>query len=406
MAIVFVHGVNTRQNEPGYKARLRLIEKFLKKHIAGASINGKQLVTVTPRFPYWGDLATRLAWNMASLPSSRINALGAPGVEDDLRPLIAIIQDGLADPKTAKKEPLLTLARKSLPQAVRIMSDLLLRDAKEADAERIAEFISSAQSYAEANPRPVWLSSLTTDAQLVNKLVSETAGSSSSGVQALGGFDFIINPLSAAAAKLKNAVASAGETVLDKVGDFASTKLLAWGRRPLNEVIGRFFGDVFVYLDARGDKNAPGDIPKLILGEIDQATKNGPAGEPLVVIGHSLGGVICFDLFSHFRPDINVDLFISVGSQVSHFEEMKRFIASDPTIPSQTQKLAKTPGNITHWINVLDEVDIFAYACEKIFDRVADFHYDTETYTIKAHGAYFEQDRFYQRLRARIDELQ
>jgi hypothetical protein len=51
-------------------------------------------------------------------------------------------------------------------------------------------------------------------------------------------------------------------------------------------------------------------------------------------------------------------------------------------------------------------VDIFAYACDRVFDRVEDFRYDTKTYTIKAHGAYFEQARFYERLRVRIDQLQ
>ena len=171
-------------------------------------------------------------------------------------------------------------------------------------------------------------------------------------------------------------------------------------------MLGRFFGDVFVYLDGRGDKNSPGDIPKLILAEVGQAIADGPTDEPLIIIGHSLGGVISFDLFSHFRPDVTVDLFISVGSQVSHFEEIKRFKGSDTNIPSAQQRFAKTPDNIKHWINVFDEVDIFAYACEEVFDRVADFRYDTETYTIKAHGAYLEQDRFYNRLRVRIDELQ
>lgn len=404
MPLVFVHGVNTRKEEPGFKARLLLTEKLLQKHLTGSIINGKTLSTVKPRFPYWGDLATHFAWNMASLPSGRINALGAPGIDDDLRPLIAVIRDEFADTKSAQKEPLLALANKSLPKAVGLITDLLLRDAKDADAERIVAFISAVQSYAEANTNPAWLSTTTTDAQFFNKLVVETSTSGTSGVQALGAFDFIINPLSVAAAKLKNAVTSAANTVLDKTGDFASTKLLAWGRRPLNALIGRFFGDVFVYLDARGDKNSPGDIPKLILKEIQQAISENP-DEPLVVIGHSLGGVISFDLLSHFRPDITVDLFISVGSQVSHFEEMKRFKTSDITIPSAQQKFAKTPDNIKHWINVFDEVDIFAYSCEKIFDKVTDFHYDTETYTIKAHGAYFEQDRFYSRLRERIDGI-
>ena len=43
---------------------------------------------------------------------------------------------------------------------------------------------------------------------------------------------------------------------------------------------------------------------------------------------------------------------------------------------------------------------------DRIFERVdVDAPYDTETYTIKAHGAYLQQDRFYQRLRVRINEL-
>ncbi len=405
MPLVFVHGVNTRKKEPGYEARRLLTEKFLQKHLRGASINGKVLATVKPSFPYWGDLGTRFAWNMASLPSGQINALGT-GVEDELRPLIGVIGDGLADPKSAQNQPMLTLAQKSLPLALRVISDLLLRDAKEADAESVSNFIAEAQFYAEKNPHPTWLAAVTTDAQFINKLVSETPTTSAPpGTQALGLFDSIINPLSAAAVKLKTAVTSAANTVLNKTGDFASTKMLAWGRRPLNAVLGRFFGDVFIYLDGRGDKSAPGEIPKLIIGEIEKAMLEGLTGEPLVIIGHSLGGVISFDLLSHFRPDIAVDLFVSVGSQVSHFEEIKRFKVSDAAIPSQQQKLAKTPANVKHWINVFDEVDIFAYACDKVFDRVHDFRYDTETYTIKAHGAYFEQDRFYQRLRARIDQL-
>ena len=96
---------------------------------------------------------------------------------------------------------------------------------------------------------------------------------------------------------------------------------------------------------------------------------------------------------------------MSVGSQVSHFEEMKLFRASDPTIPKPGALKANKPANIKHWINILDEVDIFSYACEPVFAGVRDLHYDTQTYVIKAHGAYFVQARFYERLRARIDAL-
>lgn len=199
-------------------------------------------------------------------------------------------------------------------------------------------------------------------------------------------------------------MASVNETVLDKTGDFASTHILAYVRRPLNAIMGRFFGDVFAYLDSRGDKGAPGAIPRLILDEIDSAVASGPSSDPLVLIGHSLGGVILFDLLGHFRPDLQVDLLVTVGSQVSHFEEIKRFKDSDLTVPSPTQPRAACPRNIARWINVFDEVDIFAYACGRVFQDVEDFSYDTGTHVVKAHGAYLEQDRFFARLRKRIDE--
>jgi pimeloyl-ACP methyl ester carboxylesterase len=206
------------------------------------------------------------------------------------------------------------------------------------------------------------------------------------------------------AAKLKQATKSVAEKVLDRTGDFASTKVLAWSRGSLNATLGRFFGDVFIYMDGRKDQASPGDIPKFLLGEWDKAIAATP-NEPTVIIGHSLGGVISYDLLSYFRPDLNVDLFVSIGSQVSHFEEMKLFKASRTEIPGPAGDQAPKPDNIKHWINVFDEVDIFSYSCKAIFKDVHDYPYDTKTYVVKAHGAYFEQARFYERLRARIDKL-
>ena len=405
MPIVFIHGVNTRKQDPGYDATVWLIEKFCIKHLTGATLSGKTLTTAKPRFPYWGDLASKFAWNMASLPSGEINALGAASVEEDLRPLIAMIGDGLVDPESAKQQPLLTLAHKSLSQAVAAITSLLLHDARPADAEHTAQFIVAAQGYAEDNPAPAWLAGLSTDAQFVNTLVAEVGSAGPTGVQALGTMDFIVNPLTAAVMKVKQAVSSAAGSVLNKTGDYASTKLLAWSRQPLNGILGRFFGDVFIYLDERQDNGAPGPINQLLLHEFKAAVAAGPQGEPLVLIGHSLGGVITFDLLSHFCPDIEVDLLVSVGSQVSHFEELKLFKESDKAVPSATQGRAKKPANIKRWINIFDEVDIFSYACDKVFEDVIDFHYDTKTYVVKAHGAYLEQERFYRRLRERIDQL-
>src|SRR4051794_18504490 len=123
MPVVFVHGVNTRDTEPGYDARLLMIAKFIQKHWAGVALGGVPVATLAPSFPYWGDLGTRFAWNMASLPSGEIDALGGPGVADELRPTVAVIQDSLKDPAKAKQQPLLTLAREqSLAQAVDVIT--------------------------------------------------------------------------------------------------------------------------------------------------------------------------------------------------------------------------------------------------------------------------------------------
>jgi len=90
MPIVFVHGVNTRNTEPGYDAGLLVMTKFVQAHFAGVKLGDAPLATLKPTFPYWGDLATTFAWDMASLPSGDIDALG-PGVPDSLSRLAWVL---------------------------------------------------------------------------------------------------------------------------------------------------------------------------------------------------------------------------------------------------------------------------------------------------------------------------
>jgi len=376
MPIVFVHGVNTRRG-PAYDASVKVKENYLKRSLLGVQINGKTLHAINAvAFPYWGDLGAKFAWNMASLPRGEMQALGAP-TEADLRAFLAHVRDALPAGLTA--EPLLALARHDFGNAVELLASMALDFTPEDMVAETASLVVAIQQYAATNPQPPWLNQISTDPQLLTRLINVVA-------------------------RLKQAAIDMMGTAVDRVGDFASSKLLSWAREPLNQTLGLFFGDVFVYLDSRGRIGNPGQIPVRILDAVDLAVQGAPSDEPLVVVGHSLGGVILFDLLSHFRPDLKVDLFVSVGSQVAHFEELKLYRSSDPTIGAPLR--ATTPGNISHWINVYDEVDIFAYAAKGVFDRVdVDARYDTKTYVIKAHGAYFDQARFYERLRARIDKL-
>lgn len=401
MPIVFVHGVNNRKEDPGYEARRKLIERFLKDHLSGITVNGKTLVNASTTFPYWGDLATKFAWNMASVPPMKGGAQALGSVDEDMRAIVAMIHDRLGELAPGQAQPLTAVAEKSLSDAVELISDILLSTptVDVGDSELIATFVADAQAYAEQNPAPAWLDGVSTDPQLIAELLTAVAGTPS--VNALGNpFKKIGKWLGAAATKVKTAVTKAVGATIDRTGDYASTKLLGSTRMSLNGTLGRFFGDIFIYLDDRGDSAKPGAIPARILPHLAET-----ATEPLVIVCHSLGGVITYDLLTHFIPNTKVDLLITVGSQVSHFEEMKRFHVSDPTVPANGIAKVRQPANVKHWINIFDPVDIFSYACEPVFDGVKDYDYDTRTYVIKAHGAYLDQKRFYVRLRDRINHL-
>jgi hypothetical protein len=398
MPIVFVHGVNTRSG-PSYDAGVQLKTKFFQQYFAGATINKKVLgQTPAVHFPYWGDLATQFAWNMASLPHGQIQALGV-ATDEAMRASLAHVRDALSGQNV--QEPLLALARNDFGGAVEFFTELVLEYTASGKEAETADFVLAAQRYAMQNPKPVWLGNIATDQQFVAELAG--AVQAQAGVQAQG-IGQILNSIVGVAAKLKKAVRDAVGTAIDRAGNFLSTKLLASSRESLNGELGRFFGDVFIYLDKRGTVAAqPGVIGQTILKAIDDAIKAAP-NEPLVIVGHSLGGVVTYDLLGFYRPDIKVDLFVTVGSQIGHFEEMKLFRLSDPAIRAPAK--ATPPPNVLKWINVYDIVDIFSYALTGIFDRFDfDGEYDTKTYVIKAHSAYFNQARLYERLRARIDQL-
>jgi hypothetical protein len=400
MPTIFVHGVNTRR-DAGYDAQQQLTARFLAAHLHGAPLGGKTINAAAARFPYWGDLATP-HWGMKSLPKGEVDALGG-GIDDQLRPLLAALYDAIPDAAAAGDEPLLTLARHDFESAVNTLVDLALLEGDDPDV--VADFAVAAQAYAAPfrapSQPPAWLAACSSDENFLAQFLFNAQAAAADAPQALGVFSAVGNAMAAGVGKLKQAVSSAGAAVFDRAGDYASTRVLGWTRNSLNENLGRFFGDVFHYMDGRGDQGQPGPIPQRVLGEWDAAIQAAPADEPLVIVGHSLGGVISYDLLSHFRPDLQVDLLVTVGSQVSHFEEIKLFKRSQ----DGASGLIARPDNIARWLNVFDAVDIFSYACERVFAGVTDYHYDTHTYVVKAHSAYFKQARFYERLRARIDGL-
>jgi hypothetical protein len=159
-------------------------------------------------------------------------------------------------------------------------------------------------------------------------------------------------------------------------------------------------GDILVYLNNQSGNDRSGAIRDLVTVALKAA-----ADDPgySIVVAHSMGGNIVYDILSSYHKEIEVDLLVTVGSQVGLFEELKLFHASDGNIPSETNARVATPPNIRHWMNIVDRADVLSFAAEPIFDRTIDYDYPSAA--AWAHGAYFKQPNFHARLARRATEI-
>jgi pimeloyl-ACP methyl ester carboxylesterase len=181
-----------------------------------------------------------------------------------------------------------------------------------------------------------------------------------------------------------------------RLGGGAAARLL---RADIHRQAALFLGDVFFYLDRRGDRDHPGPIVDQVVQTLESAID---AGTPLVVVAHSMGGEIVYDVLSYYRRDIRVQMLVTVGSQVGLFEELCLLQAGKqagcPDGPTRVSKL----DNVGEWINVFDRNDLFGFAAERIFEGAKDFHYSTGKGLFAAHSSYFTMPSFYRRLAERL----
>ncbi len=381
MPIVFVHGVNNRKgsdyedNEVGRNA-------FIKAIVAPAlGLDGKSVVV---RSPYWGGNGVAFAWDMAVLPEAK---QGFESFAGDAFKAVAEAQTAQIAANLNLDDTLVESARKDFPRTVEALYASMLAGVTSEDAAaKIAASYAKAEKYAADDPHPAWLDDpALTDADFaaelndqLNKLPGESFGA--------GG---LFDQLKEGASRLINALPKAGSDALIKLG-----------RKKLNTAAGLFSGDAFVYLQSRGDRAAPGPIIKIVLDDLRAAAAAKTATDnKLLVIAHSFGGEIMYDILTHFAPELEVDVLVTAGSQVGLFEEMKLFKESTASPPPGKVPM---PKNVGRWMNVFDTNDILSYTAEPVFEGVEDYHYDTGFAATQAHGGYFVQPSFYARLAERL----
>lgn len=382
MPIVFVHGVNNRDGK-AYHESEHARDGFLREIVApalGLKSNNLHIFS-----PYWGKYGAEFAWGMASLPNpdDKFESFGG-NADSETRGRTAVL---LAESQL--NSDILVEAKRNFASAVDLLFAAAMAGTKtEEDARNLARSYVLAAEYADRNPQPEWVETATRG-NFADQLIYQVENGE---VEAFGS-DGIVNSLKEGLSRLLNAAPDAGSAV--------AARLL---RKKLNATVTRFAGDAFVYLNSRGTKDSPGAIPTEVLNSLREAHASAAAGDDkLVVIAHSFGGEIMYDILTHFEPSLEVDCLITVGSQVGLFEEMKLYIESRSKSPPNppVDKIAR-PASLKRWLNVFDTNDVFSFRLEPVVSGVSDFHYDTGYSPLSAHGGYFMRPSFYRRMAARL----
>ncbi len=410
MPLVFVHGVSVRAG-PSYERQERFRDAAFRRHVLP-----RQDTKV--HNPYWGDVGAKAAWNHASLPGDPLLVLEALGPQETVTVEQVLISEEAAG-YTQPDSVLLDVARQDFREAI----DLLVSTAIEEsgiDARALVAVATELSDYAEQNPSPAWIHEVGHDHAFLGRLKEESrlalqdavdrdakrsqvrpqeqTGRSPNGLIASPAPD--AGPTWQEQLDVWDALARAIDRVRDAVADWR------WGqpgrslRRLVQPYLTHFVGDIFVYLKERGTPQQPGPIITRVRDAIEAAAREVTPNDPLIIVAHSMGANVVYDVLTTFLKGVRVDTMVTVGNQIGWFEEMKLFAASDPSVPGRQRSRVARPMSIGRWLNVIDTSDYLAYAAEPIFDGVEDVTFTTGRGPLAAHTEYFKDVGFFQRLGA------
>ncbi|PHV05208.1 hypothetical protein CSQ96_21365 [Janthinobacterium sp. BJB412] len=396
MPFVFVHGVNTRKNAD-YDREETVRAAFLREIVAPAV----GIEPLQPIFtPYWGGNGVHFWRNLQVIPSgSEVETFGTHS--NELPPSLGIAaNEGAIQPG----DTLDAVARREPGVAIDLIFDQAILEARTSE-----EIAALAQAYRTAQTRlqagdKAWLAESNDINVLDLVFIAVRPPTATSGAETeTFGSPRLWSMLKEGAKRLQLLSA-----------DQLSHAVVGLARRPLTHKIATFIGDAFQYLAERGDGKKPGHIAATVLASLCKASELArEKKEPLVVISHSFGGEIVYDILTHYAndTDLEIDVWVTVGSQVGLFEEMSLLWTSpgrvDPT--AVPQEAITSPQRVKRWLNIVDTNDVLGFLVLPTFTAatagtVNDFTYNTGYAVNGAHSGYFKWPSFYRRLAQRIGE--
>jgi hypothetical protein len=428
MPFVFIHGVNVRtaEDDPGndrnsyekdQAARNRLIKSYLLKPLA-ASVPGADKMEIVS--PYWGKYGAKFRWGLATVPRTRF--IDHYGGDDETTPLADIelaemLSNASGEPENdLGQEPAPTLRNAATADPIGFLQTvlapvlnaewLLLRDEDDQIESGLieAELLMAADDVARDEKLMSDVAAAATDDEVADLLrdaisarlharVRERPGEIPTYVEEYGEDRF---------SQARDRIGDLFQRIKGKSGRLATLPLLGHFREDLHLNLARFVGDIFQYLRHREGSAEPGPIVKEVLGAIEEAIRSAPDGEPLIVMTHSMGGNILYDILTHYAVSLRVDAWISVAAQVGQLEEMKFFVKSDPNIEGP-MKIGGLKPRVRCWLNIYDAADPFAFLAAPVFSDAEDLLFKTSSSVKASHGAYFMRLGFYKLVSQRLE---
>lgn len=416
--IFFIHGVNSRSELPHvfagarvdagadgikreYDAKLLVIEEKATAAAIGAGFEAVEFVPV-----YWGDLGGRIRHYRVerdedgketfeaqvqttvdrskiewSPTRERVQGSGWARNEDDERILFELeaIAARMDAPAPSLRDVVLAEPHAALAA--------LFADEPDARSAKLADRIAHDQTL-RTSLQAIDATAADADQHLIARLsdeLTEARGERRQGARR-GPMRFV--------------VAAASMAVLPLV---KSSKAYAHASRMM--------GDALIYFLRRGTRERPGPIIERVAETLRSKLPREPDGVPTVVITHSLGCTIFYDLFTHFDPDLRFDLWVSVGSQLTMYEEIEILANGQPDEPlpqtpgrPRPTRVALPPGAV--WYNVFDHRDPLGYASEGVFQPVTDVMRRCKNGQLdEIHNAHLEEDVLYAELKTWLVQL-
>lgn len=154
------------------------------------------------------------------------------------------------------------------------------------------------------------------------------------------------------------------------------TNKLTGDRGSISDAAAPTAGDILRFL-------AKGDMVREFIGQSISDVKDGP----VVLVGHSLGGIMCVDLLIR-RSIPQVSTLVTVGSQAPFLYEIGALPSLEPPEP--------LPQHFPAWLNIYDHRDILSYVGASVLgDRITDVRVDNGQPFPQAHSAYWSNPKLW-----------